>query len=173
MALLHLVYAAVLLAVPVLAGEAPGPTITGIGKRASECFVTLRGIAATDGKNHVDCTDGDSSCDVDGAADGACTFNVRVCVAQASSGCQAATITSVKATPKKAGLLLPPVPATTPVCGDQATIYVKLNGDVIDVRPGTIVYIEPHTRHRLWSEEGVRTIVFGVPALQPDDEYFD
>jgi mannose-6-phosphate isomerase-like protein (cupin superfamily) len=50
---------------------------------------------------------------------------------------------------------------------------MELSGDVIDVRPGTIVYIEPHTRHRLWSEEGVRTIVFGVPALLPDDEYFD
>ena len=49
---------------------------------------------------------------------------------------------------------------------------MELNEDVIDVKPGTIVYIEPGTRHRLWSAEGVRTIVFGVPALQPDDEYF-
>jgi hypothetical protein len=35
------------------------------------------------------------------------------------------------------------------------------------------VYIEPTTRHRLYSEAGVRTIVFGVPALNPEDEYFD
>jgi mannose-6-phosphate isomerase-like protein (cupin superfamily) len=49
---------------------------------------------------------------------------------------------------------------------------MELNGDVIDVEPGTIVYIEPHTTHRLWSEQGVRTIVFGVPALDPADEYF-
>ncbi|MFN4258719.1 MAG: cupin domain-containing protein [Gemmataceae bacterium] len=49
---------------------------------------------------------------------------------------------------------------------------MELNDDVIDVAPGTIIVIEPGTAHRLWSEEGVKTIVFGVPALDPDDEYF-
>jgi len=50
---------------------------------------------------------------------------------------------------------------------------MELNGEVIDVEPDMVVYIEPMTRHRLWSAEGVRTIVFGSPALHPDDEYFD
>ena len=50
---------------------------------------------------------------------------------------------------------------------------MELNGDVIDVEPGTVVYIEPLTRHRLWSDKGVRTIVFGVPAVRADDEFFD
>src|SRR5262249_25520974 len=50
---------------------------------------------------------------------------------------------------------------------------MELNGDVVDVAPGTVVYIEPLTRHRLWSKGGVRTVVFGVPALRPDDEHFD
>jgi mannose-6-phosphate isomerase-like protein (cupin superfamily) len=50
---------------------------------------------------------------------------------------------------------------------------MELNGDVVNIEPGTVVYIEPFTRHRLWSEQGVRTVVFGVPALQPQDEYFD
>jgi mannose-6-phosphate isomerase-like protein (cupin superfamily) len=49
---------------------------------------------------------------------------------------------------------------------------MELNGDVVEVGPGTVVYIEPRTRHRLWSEEGVRTVVFGFPALSTDDEYF-
>jgi len=49
---------------------------------------------------------------------------------------------------------------------------MELNDDVIDVEPGTIVYIEPYTRHRLWSEQGVRTIVFGVPAYKQDDEFY-
>lgn len=49
---------------------------------------------------------------------------------------------------------------------------MELNGDLVDVEPGTVVYIEPYTPHRLWSEEGVRTVVFGVPALRPEDEYF-
>ena len=50
---------------------------------------------------------------------------------------------------------------------------MELNGDVVDVSPGSVVYIEPNTRHRLWSEKGVRTVVFGVPAWNPEDEYFD
>ena len=50
---------------------------------------------------------------------------------------------------------------------------MELSGDVVEVGPGTVVYIEPGTRHRLWSEEGVRTVVFGVPALRPEDEHFD
>ena len=41
---------------------------------------------------------------------------------------------------------------------------MELNDDVIDIEPGMIVYIEPMTAHRLTSEHGVRTIVFGVPA---------
>src|SRR5947208_14834802 len=49
---------------------------------------------------------------------------------------------------------------------------MELNGDMVDVAPGTVVYIEPGTAHRLWSDEGVRTVVFGFPALNPDDEYF-
>ncbi len=50
---------------------------------------------------------------------------------------------------------------------------MELNGDIVAVEPGTVVYIEPYTRHRLWSAAGVRTVVFGVPALHADDEYFD
>lgn len=50
---------------------------------------------------------------------------------------------------------------------------MEINQDVIEVEPGMMIYIEPNTTHRLWSEEGVRTIVFGMPALDPTDEYFD
>ena len=50
---------------------------------------------------------------------------------------------------------------------------MELNGDVVPVQPGSVVTIEPGTRHRLVSDGGVRTIVFGVPAFDPADEYFD
>ena len=50
---------------------------------------------------------------------------------------------------------------------------MELADDVIDVAPGMMIYIEPETRHRLWSAVGVRTIVFGVPALNSEDEHFD
>ncbi len=49
---------------------------------------------------------------------------------------------------------------------------MELNDDVVDVEPGTVVYIEPNTPHRLTSEEGVQTIVFGVPAYRLDDEFY-
>ena len=48
---------------------------------------------------------------------------------------------------------------------------MELGGDVVEVEPGTVVVIEPGTVHRLWGD--VRTIVFGVPALEENDEYFD
>lgn len=49
---------------------------------------------------------------------------------------------------------------------------MEMNDDTIEIEPGMVIYIEPYTAHRLWSTEGVRTIVFGVPALHPEDEYF-
>jgi mannose-6-phosphate isomerase-like protein (cupin superfamily) len=49
---------------------------------------------------------------------------------------------------------------------------MELNDEVIEVEPDMVVYIEPYTAHRLFSEEGVRTIVFGVPAYQLDDEFY-
>ena len=49
---------------------------------------------------------------------------------------------------------------------------MELNGDVVAIEPGMVIYIEPYTAHRLESKEGVRTIVFGVPALKANDEYF-
>jgi mannose-6-phosphate isomerase-like protein (cupin superfamily) len=49
---------------------------------------------------------------------------------------------------------------------------MELNDDVVDVQPGTIVYIEPYTAHRLFSSEGVQTIIVGIPAFQPEDEYY-
>jgi mannose-6-phosphate isomerase-like protein (cupin superfamily) len=49
---------------------------------------------------------------------------------------------------------------------------MELNDEVVDVEPGTIIYIEPGTAHRLFSPEGVRTIVFGVPAYRAEDEFY-
>jgi mannose-6-phosphate isomerase-like protein (cupin superfamily) len=50
---------------------------------------------------------------------------------------------------------------------------MELNGDWFDIDVGTVITIAPGTRHRLVSERGVRTIVIGVPAFDPTDEYFD
>lgn len=50
---------------------------------------------------------------------------------------------------------------------------MELDDDVVPVEPGTVVTIEPGTRHRLVSPEGVRTIVVAIPAFDPADEFFD
>lgn len=55
----------------------------------------------------------------------------------------------------------------------EGTGKMELNGDTVDVEPGMVIYIDAGTPHRLVSPAGVRTIVFGVPALDPSDEYFD
>ena len=98
------------------------PSFPGTGSAASECYVTFEGIAT----GRLDCTDGDPACDTDGAANGTCSFAVRVCVAQALAGCQVATVTSLKATPTKLAIPLPAVPASTPACGAPASIVVPL-----------------------------------------------
>lgn len=50
---------------------------------------------------------------------------------------------------------------------------MELADDVVDVGPGTVVTIEPFTRHRLVSSGGVKTIVVAVPAFDAADEFFD
>lgn len=50
---------------------------------------------------------------------------------------------------------------------------MELNEDIISVEPGNVIYIEAKTPHRLYSELGVRTIVLGIPAWDPKDEYYD
>jgi mannose-6-phosphate isomerase-like protein (cupin superfamily) len=55
----------------------------------------------------------------------------------------------------------------------EGTGKIELNGDWHDVEPGTVVWIQPGTRHRVVSDAGLKTIVFGLPALNPADEWFD
>lgn len=50
---------------------------------------------------------------------------------------------------------------------------MELNGDWVDLEPGTVLWIEPGTRHRLVSEAGVKTVVVALPAFNPADEFFD
>ncbi len=81
---------------------APGTCIPGGGGHRTDCGVEwlLEPVPAVAGSRgasyvpnaHVDCTDGDPSCDFDGAADGRCRFHVALCVNNhdprpAASGC--------------------------------------------------------------------------------------
>ncbi len=50
---------------------------------------------------------------------------------------------------------------------------IELNGVWHDVAPGTVIWIEAGTRHRVVSDAGLKTIVFALPAFNPADEWFD
>jgi mannose-6-phosphate isomerase-like protein (cupin superfamily) len=55
----------------------------------------------------------------------------------------------------------------------EGTGKIELNGDWHDLTPGTVIWIMPHTRHRVSSAEGLKTIVFSIPAFDEADEWFD
>jgi mannose-6-phosphate isomerase-like protein (cupin superfamily) len=55
----------------------------------------------------------------------------------------------------------------------EGTGKIELNGAWHDLGPGTVIWIEPGTRHRVVSGDGIKTIVFGLPAFNPADEWFD
>ena len=51
----------------------------------------------------------------------------------------------------------------------QGTLFLE-NQSII-INPGQCIYIPTGVRHQVKGE--VRAIIVGVPALYPDDEYFD
>ncbi len=55
----------------------------------------------------------------------------------------------------------------------EGTGKIELNGDWHDLEPGTTVWIEPGTRHRVVSAAGLKTIVVALPAFDAADEWFD
>jgi mannose-6-phosphate isomerase-like protein (cupin superfamily) len=55
----------------------------------------------------------------------------------------------------------------------EGTGKIELNGEWFDVQPGTVIHIEPGTRHRVVSEQGLKTIVVAIPPFRDDDEHFD
>ena len=50
---------------------------------------------------------------------------------------------------------------------------MELQDDWVDLEPGTMIWIEPGTRHRVISEAGLKTIVVAIPAFHAEDEWFD
>jgi mannose-6-phosphate isomerase-like protein (cupin superfamily) len=47
---------------------------------------------------------------------------------------------------------------------------IELGDEEYPLSPGTVVRIDPMTPHRAYGN--LTTIVFGVPAWNPDDEYY-
>ena len=69
----------------------------GYAASASDCLVGWHaaGGAAVAGGMRVVCRDGDPACDADGAADGACTFAVSLCLNEADAACAPGTLARI------------------------------------------------------------------------------
>jgi mannose-6-phosphate isomerase-like protein (cupin superfamily) len=48
---------------------------------------------------------------------------------------------------------------------------MELDGETVELTPGTTIYIPAGVRHRGWGD--FTTIVIGTPAFEENDEYFD
>jgi hypothetical protein len=100
--------------------------IEGEGNPKSNCYAEFDVDGGTiSGNNHnkVTCTDGDPSCDTDGACDGACTFKVRLCVNQTNiPACMPAPL---KKTPHSLNIQGPKTTGSEAACGDFASVIVK------------------------------------------------
>ncbi|HSQ55097.1 MAG TPA: cupin domain-containing protein, partial [Gemmata sp.] len=55
----------------------------------------------------------------------------------------------------------------------EGTGKIELNGEWYELKPEMTIWIPPGARHRVVSAAGIRTIVFGLPAFNPADEWFD
>ncbi len=49
--------------------------------------------------------------------------------------------------------------------------HMELDGDLVAVKPMSVIYIKPGCRHR--AVGNLRIINIPVPAFDPDDEWFD
>jgi hypothetical protein len=96
--------------------------VLGGGIADKDCRVGYGGVDATNGASGVVCTDGDPACDVDGVADGTCTFTVSLCTGIPEEGCDPVEIDSIDV----AGVPLarPPLPSEGGSCGAKSVIGV-------------------------------------------------
>jgi hypothetical protein len=120
------------------AAQCPAPTVPGGGPPTTDCFVQWGGVPSL----NTSCADG-TACDLDGRADGACTFPIQAFVNVASEGCTAAPLSGtplVKPATKPPGQALaaalaaldPSLPGCT-----AAAIAVPLRVSLGGIKPGT------------------------------------
>src|SRR5262245_55524761 len=106
----------------------------GKGKPHLDCLIGLDVVGPDDlttpkcGRQIVQCTDCDPTCDHDGDAspNHACTFQVSVCVNEPDvPGCQPQRLKKAKARPRKLGLAAPTPAGVDPVCGAFTKLAVS------------------------------------------------
>jgi len=87
--------AVALLAAGIARAACPPNCVAGGGPAATDCFVQWGGITTA----KASCTDGDATCDLDGAADGVCTIGLQACVNVPAASCTPAPLTAVSVKP--------------------------------------------------------------------------
>jgi hypothetical protein len=105
-----------------LLGATPAAAVVlGGGVAEKDCRLGFGGVDATVGVSGVVCIDG-SACDVDGVADGTCTFEVALCVGVPLAGCAGVALDRIDV----GGVMLvpPELPAADGICGPTATVAV-------------------------------------------------
>lgn len=124
---------AALLGLPVLLAGSPAvwALVPGGQLPRSDCLaewrVTTRNVTPSRGAATLDCQDGDPSCDADRRQNGACTFNVSVCVLQSDPGrpeCVAPR--SLSGLRHLTAGLEPPASLSGPTCGRATPIRLAL-----------------------------------------------
>ncbi len=132
-----LAFACLLPAPTVLAHGTAFARFAGGGPRKSDCMLVTDAAGVPDAHRArvTRCTDGDPECDVDGAADGTCTFRVRLCLHAAEARCHEDTVTSASlssAAPEFAALATAlaavPTPAVLETCSTAVRVPVATRG---------------------------------------------
>src|SRR5689334_18281648 len=91
---------------------------------ANDCLIGLEDAHGV--QTSITCTDGDPSCDADGASNGSCTFSIKACVnVPGVSGCSAHSIKKAKVTPPSLGITVTPNGSSS-ACGSFTNVVVKL-----------------------------------------------
>jgi hypothetical protein len=106
-----------------------GPLPNG-NAQAADCYIYAEysGTQAPDRSKYLVCTDGDPACDLDGACNGSCRFQARVCTRLAGvQGCEAPeSLASLRVNSRCP--LQPPATLTGSVCGAFVEFDVPLQG---------------------------------------------
>ena len=112
----------------VLLGAVPaGAVVLGGGDAEKDCRLAFGGVDATAGASGVVCVDGDA-CDLDGAADGTCSFDVSLCVGVPLAGCTSVALDRVLV--GGVPLTVPELPAADGTCGAVTTVPVPTGAAV-------------------------------------------
>src|SRR6185369_11679053 len=104
--------------------------VRGGGPARTDCFtawqVTSPDVTANRGPTGVDCQDGDPACDVDGQANGVCSFGVSLCAGvETTPQCTPSEVSSVKLS-KRASTAGVQAPTTVGSCGPAAIVSLPL-----------------------------------------------